>query len=178
MHPLGWLLLLASGLFFGCSSLAVETQSGDARLRAQLGIQSDLWDKAIVRKDLAAIESNMTYDFRQIDGTGNVYDKNSFVEELVSPDLRSILTVEDFDVRIYGNVALLSGRSRLTGRFKGERFTSHYRYIDVYVRRGAQWKVASVQISKTPRPCPTALGEGGTSSGIPSQIIASANVPI
>ncbi|MGI8891672.1 MAG: nuclear transport factor 2 family protein [Chthoniobacterales bacterium] len=119
--------------------------------RAQLAAQGDRWDKAIVRKDRAAIESNMTNDFRQIDGTGNIYDKRSFVEDLVSPDLTiNPYTVEEFDVRIYGDVALLSGRSRVTGRFKGTRFISHYRYIDMYVRRWSQWKVASVQISKIP----------------------------
>lgn len=31
-----------------------------------------------------------------------------------------------------------------------EPFTSHYRYIDVYVRRGGAWKIVSVQISPIP----------------------------
>jgi ketosteroid isomerase-like protein len=58
--------------------------------------------------------------------------------------------VEDFDVRVYGDVALLSSRTRMTGKYQGKPFVSHYRYIDIYVRRGGSWKIASVQISRIP----------------------------
>lgn len=59
--------------------------------------------------------------------------------------------VEDFDVRLYGDVALLSGRTRMTGSYDGKAFASHYRYIDVYVRRQGVWKIVSVQITKMPK---------------------------
>ena len=123
-----------------------------AQLVAKLTAQADLWDKAIVRKDRAAIEANMADDFRQIDSRGNVETKASFVDDLMSPDLQiDPYTVEEFEVRIYDNVALLSGRTRMTGRFQGKPFTTHYRYIDIYVRRGEQWKIVSVQISAIPK---------------------------
>ncbi|MGM9481455.1 nuclear transport factor 2 family protein [Roseateles sp. NT4] len=124
-----------------------------ARLLAQLKAQSDAWDQAIVRKDRTAIEANMAADFRQIDGRGNVETKASFVEGLVSPDLViDPYTVEDFEVRVYGDTALLSGRTRMTGKYQGEAFKSHYRYIDIYVKRGGAWKIVSVQISRIPEP--------------------------
>ena len=113
--------------------------------------QADLWDKAIVQKDRAAIEANMADDFRQIDGAGNVETKASFVEGIMSPALEiDPYAVEDFEIRLYGDVALLSGRTNMTGRYDGKTFTSHYRYIDVYVRRNGAWKIVSVQISRIP----------------------------
>jgi ketosteroid isomerase-like protein len=116
---------------------------------AQLTAQADAWDKAIVRKDRAAIEANMADDFRQIGSAGNVETKASFVDGLMSDKLEiDPYTVEDFDVRLYGDVALLSGRTNMTGRYEGEPFTSHYRYIDIYVRKDAAWKIVSVQITK------------------------------
>lgn len=118
---------------------------------AELSAQADRWDKAIVAKDRAAVEANMADDFRQIDRAGNVAARAAFVDGLMDPGLViDPYTVEDFDVRLYGDVALLSGRTRLTGHYAGEPFTSHYRYIDVYVRRDGAWKVASVQISPIP----------------------------
>jgi hypothetical protein len=91
-----------------------------AELVAQLKAQSDAWDQAIVKKDRAAIEANMAEDFRQIDGRGNVETKASFVEGLVSPDLViDPYTVEDFEIRVYGDTALLSGRTRMTGPLSG-----------------------------------------------------------
>ncbi len=124
-----------------------------AGLVARLKAQADAWDRAIVSKDRAAIESNMAGDFRQIDGRGHVETKASFVEGLMSPDLvLDPYTVEDFEVRAYGDTALLSGRTRMTGSYEGQAFKTHYRYIDIYVKRRGAWKIVSVQISRIPEP--------------------------
>ena len=126
-----------------------ETQSVDI---AQLTRQADAWDKAIVRKDKATIEANMAEDFRNIDGDADIATKESFVTGLVDPKLAiNPYAVDDFDVRLYGDVALLSGRTRMTGSYDGKAFASHYRYIDIYVRRNGSWKITSVQITKVPK---------------------------
>lgn len=115
----------------------------------QLKQQSDAWDQAIVRKDGTAIAANMAEDFRQIDGDGDLETKASFVAGLVSDKLQiEPYTVEDFEIRLYGDVALLSGRTRMRGRYAGKAFESHYRYIDVYHREQDKWKIVSVQITK------------------------------
>src|SRR5688572_2134356 len=140
------LLLMASAfaLLQGCAS----TPNSAATI-AELKVISDRWDEAIVRKDRHAIEENMANDFRQIDGSGNVETKASFVEDLMSVDLQiNPYIVEDFEVRLYGNVALLSGRTKMSGQYRGKPFNSHYRYIDVYVRDTQGWKIVSVQITR------------------------------
>jgi ketosteroid isomerase-like protein len=110
---------------------------------------SDDWDKAIVRKDEKAIANNMAEDFRQIDGDGNIETKKSFVAGIVDQRLTiDPYTVEDFEIRLHGDTALLSGRTHMTGRFDGKPFASNYRYIDIYVRRGGEWKIVSVQITR------------------------------
>jgi len=119
-----------------------------ADLVARLKAQADAWDRAIVAKDRRAIEANMAEDFRQIDARGHVETKASFVDGIVTPDLMlDPYTVEDFEVRVYGDTALVSGRTRMTGRYQGQPFDTHYRYIDVYVKRRGAWKIVSVQIS-------------------------------
>jgi len=151
--------LLATAVFLlhGCTVALRADSTSQSTVAAELAAQADRWDQAIVRKDRAAIEANMADDFRQIDGSGNVETKASFVDDLVSPDLViDPYRVEDFDVRVYGDVALLSGRTRMTGRYEGKSFTSHYRYIDIYVRRGGAWRIVSVQISRIPAPTPAA----------------------
>ena len=110
---------------------------------------SDAWDKAIVRKDEKAIADNMAEDFRMIDGRGEVSAKKAFVADLIDPKLTiDPYTVEEFSVRLYGDTALLSGRTHMIGQYDGKPFTSDYRYIDIYVRKGGAWKIVSVQITK------------------------------
>lgn len=145
-----WLLLSGFSTPHAAEGTLSPTMEKDP-LIAALTRQADAWDKAIVSKDRAAIEASMAEDFRQIDGQGNVEDKASFVDGLVSPELViDPYEVEDFEIRLYGDVALLSGRTRMSGRYQGKPFASHYRYIDIYVRRGGVWKIVSVQISKMP----------------------------
>ncbi|SFG02188.1 conserved hypothetical protein [Duganella sp. CF458] len=115
----------------------------------ELARQADAWDKAIVRKDRAAIAENMAEEFRQISARGDVAGKAAFLDAIMSPKLViNPYGVEDMDIRFYGeDVALVSGRTRMTGSYDGKAFGSYYRYIDVYVRKEGKWRVASVQIT-------------------------------
>lgn len=148
------LLALALGGLSGCDTPTRRgAPAGTQALVEQLTRQADRWDQAIVAKDRAAIEANMADDFRQIDGAGRIETRASFLDDLMDPALTiDPYTVEDFEVRLYGDVALLSGRTRMTGRYQGKPFRTHYRYIDVYVRQGDRWRVVSVQISRIPAP--------------------------
>ncbi len=125
------------------------SEANEQAVRAQLTKQADAWDRAIVSKDRAAIAGNMAEDFRQIDGDAHVETKASFVDGVMLEALSIDPYVnEEFEIRLYGDVALISGRTRMTGRYEGKPFASHYRYIDVYARRAGEWKVVSVQISR------------------------------
>ena len=143
---------LAVAALVSSLSMAPAAQSPDTNaVIAALTKQADAWDKAIVRKDRAAIVANMADDFRSIDGAGTVETKPVFVDGLMDPKLTiDPYTVEDFDVRLFGDVALLSGRTKMTGRFDGKPFTSHYRYIDIYAKRNGRWQIVSVQITRLP----------------------------
>jgi ketosteroid isomerase-like protein len=131
------------------ASAAAADKSADTI--AHLKKLADHWDQVIVAKDEAAIAANMAEDFRIIDRRGNVEGKKDFVAGLVDPKLTvNPYTVEEFEVRLYGDTALLSGRTHMTGSYEGQPFTSNYRYIDIYVRKGGVWKIVSVQITQLP----------------------------
>ncbi len=146
--------MIRTALALGTLAISVASSAGTPAMTddaATLRAQSDHWDRVIVAKDRAAIAANMADDFRQIDGRGNTFDKEHFVADLVDDKLTiDPYTVEDFDIRLYGDTALLSGRTHMTGKYDGEPFTSDYRYIDVYVKRDGAWKIVSVQITRIP----------------------------
>jgi ketosteroid isomerase-like protein len=159
-HPAGRRATLAAvsiacvGWLIGCSGegarviAAEDPAAGTAADVATLTRLSDEWDRAIVRKDEPAIAGNMAEDFRMIDRHGTVEAKPAFVAGIMDPKLTiDPYTVEEFDVRLLGDTALLSGRTHMTGKYDGEAFESNYRYIDIYVRRNGTWKIVSVQIT-------------------------------
>ena len=140
---------IALAAAFALAGCATSSGSNPAATLAVLTRQADDWDKAIVAKDLAGIAGNMCDDFRQIGSGGEVENRESFLRDLMSPELTiDPYTVEEFEVRLYGNTALLSGRTRMTGQYAGAPFATHYRFIDVYVRGAAGWKVCNVQTTR------------------------------
>lgn len=145
-----FIALLPMAFLLSAPCLAAHAAAdSNAATVAKLTALSDAWDKAIVRKDRTAIAANMAEDFRQIGGDASVEDKAAFVADLTAADFSiDPYTVEGFDVRLYGDVALLSGTIRMTGHSQGKPFASHFRYIDIYARTNGEWKIVSVQISK------------------------------
>lgn len=136
------------GALSGCAGALSVAKPSAAEDEALLAKQAADWDAAIVRKDAAAIERNLADDFKSIQKDGSVSTRAAFLRDLLAPDLTiDPYTVEEFEVRLFGEVALLTGRTRMTGTSGGAPFTSHYRYTDTYVRRGGAWKVVSVQIT-------------------------------
>ena len=145
-----WLSACAAGLFVVANSVAAAPAS-DAETVKELTALSDAWDKAIINHDRAGVEGNMAPDFKQIRGSGNVVGREEFIRDILDPQGKiDPYKVEDFSVKLLGDTALLYGRIRMTGTDEGKRFESHFRYIDIYVRRGGKWKVVSVQITPMP----------------------------
>jgi len=135
----------AAMLVSACGTPSPANREATAQL---LTAQADAWDKAIVEKNAAAVAANVAPDFTQIESGGAVNTRDEFIAGLLDPTLRiDPYKVEDFGVRIYGDTALLTGRIRMTGSAEGKPFRSHFRYIDVYVKRAGQWKVVSIQIT-------------------------------
>ena len=152
----GFAAVLAAAIAWSVGSAQAGDKSGDQSAdTARLTQLSNAWDKAIVAKDGAAVAGNMAEDFRIIDGAATIEDKQQFVAGILDARLTiDPYTVEDFEVRLYGDMALLSGRTRMTGSYDGKPFESNYRYIDIYARRKGEWKIVSVQITRIPPPAP------------------------
>ena len=113
-------LLVACAVLFAATTVA---RAEDAS--AELKRLSDAWDKAIVAKDADAVAGNMADDFRIIHSNGSVGDKAAFLKDILSPTSTiDPYTVEDFDVRQYGDVALLSGTTTLSELLHAAEFAS------------------------------------------------------
>ena len=135
-------------LYFSTVLLSLAVDNTETT-KALLTKQAADWDAAICNKDKAAIEANMGEGFRHIDPYGDLSDAATFLSDIISPDLTiDPYTVENQDVRIYGDIALLSGTTRMTGAYKGTSFKSHYRYVDIYNLQKGRWVVINIQVTR------------------------------
>jgi ketosteroid isomerase-like protein len=147
MRIAGTLLFLALAIMAGAGGCAMApTANADA---ARLRQQADAWDRAIVRKDRAAIAQNMAESFQQIDSQGNLSDKAGFLSAITSDKLVIFpYAPEDVVIRFYGRTALITGTTLLHGTYGGKPFTTHYRYTDTYANESGVWRVVNVQTTE------------------------------
>ena len=103
---------------------------------------------AFMNADVEWYREHLADEFVVIESDGSVLNKEEFLRNTVKgPDVIDY-KLNEVDIRIYGNVALV----RATGVWThADGSTGMSRYTDVYVRKVGGWKTVSAQITRTSR---------------------------
>jgi uncharacterized protein DUF4440 len=56
--------------------------------------------------------------------------------------------ISDLNVRVYGNAAVVTGRSIQSGNENGKDYRGDYRFTRVYVKRDGHWKTVALQTTR------------------------------
>ncbi len=102
--------------------------------------------RALLANDGGKLEKLLDDGFVLVDVmSGGVMDKPSFLAALRS-DLR-FLSIEPSDrkVRIYGDAAIVVGRTKMNGTYVSAPFEFRSRYTHVFVRAKGIWRIVSAQ---------------------------------
>jgi ketosteroid isomerase-like protein len=103
---------------------------------------------AFMNADVEWYRKHLADDFVVIESDGSILNKAEFLTNAAKgPDVVDY-KLQDVDVRIYGNAALVQATGIWT-RQDGTKGMS--RYTDVYVQTVAGWKTVSAQITRTSR---------------------------
>jgi ketosteroid isomerase-like protein len=104
------------------------------------------WTAAHLQGDFATIEHIMASDYMRIGPDGSVAGKAA-VLATYQPDRRHWDHAEgdDYDVRVYGDTALVAGRWTARGINNGQPFDYAARFLSVYVRRDGRWQMVAEQ---------------------------------
>jgi hypothetical protein len=103
--------------------------------------------QALLQGDGAALRGVLTPDFLLIDVMTGSEISGLVLVDLVSSRQLRFEAVERLDarVRLYGTAAVVTGQTRMQGRFGEQPFGAHSRYMHVYVHVGGIWQLASAQ---------------------------------
>ena len=101
--------------------------------------------KAWVDRDQPAIEAILAPDWSVTDPTGQVLTKAQVIRETFGSTERRIdaMVVDDVHVRLFGDVAVATGRNRATGSYQGAEVSVVLRFTDVFARRDGQWQAVA-----------------------------------
>jgi uncharacterized protein (TIGR02246 family) len=109
--------------------------------------------QAVLKSDTAFIERVYADDYVVIGANGSVRNKAQVIADFKSGALKLESYKDDeLKVRVYGDTAILTGRSTGTTKDKGQEISGQFLFTRVYVNRNGQWRLATHHISKVTQP--------------------------
>jgi uncharacterized protein (TIGR02246 family) len=131
-----------------CSYVWAQNQSANAALSAEEEIKSLEQDRnrAILNGDAAALDRMTADDYTFITLRGELRTKSEIVKGFQSGSFKyESRQISDLSVRVYGNTAVVTGRSNQKGVENGKDYSGDYRFTRVYVKKDGRWLTVALQ---------------------------------
>jgi ketosteroid isomerase-like protein len=130
-----------------------------APARAQMGATASVEEQikkmerdraaAVVKADVATLEGLTADDYILINANGEVSNKAETMNNIKTGVIKlSANEVSDMKVRVYGDTAIVTGKSTAKGTIGGRELTGPVMFTRVYVKKDGKWK--SVAFQQTP----------------------------
>lgn len=157
------LAILTSAVAFPAALLSFDTASmGQTAPAAPAAVQADTanpadkaalealnrdWLNAYKTRDKAALERILADDFTAVYPDNRLLRKADLLAAATSTS-RVIDTIgwENLRIMAFGDIAVVTARSTLSGTSAGKAFTSSNEYADVYARRNGRWQAISAHV--------------------------------
>jgi ketosteroid isomerase-like protein len=133
-----------------CLLAAVDTASADAAGDEAAIIQM-IHDtcKAYLHADVAKMTELLTEDFTLTDASGVITTRADDIEIAKKGTLKyDIFENYDMKVRLYGDSAVVTGKTRVKGKVGENPFAAEFQFTDTIVRRDGRWLFAASHISR------------------------------
>ncbi|HZI49707.1 MAG TPA: nuclear transport factor 2 family protein [Pyrinomonadaceae bacterium] len=100
--------------------------------------------QAQVHADAEALDRIYADDFIGVGPSGTVRTKPQVIADFTSHDLKfQSITTEEVQVRVYGNTAVETGRSTMTGQDRGKDVPRDTRFTRVWVKQQGRWRLVA-----------------------------------
>ena len=140
------------------ASALVPAQISGRRTTRNLKVERELkkveadWANAYLRHDAAILERILADEFISVGSNGKSHNKAQDIEELKADSaVYEYSTPYDLEIRIYGNGAVVIGRTKERGHYdSGRPFVNEYRWTDIFVKRQGRWQCVAAQVASIP----------------------------
>lgn len=112
----------------------------DEKVERELKELVRVWDAAIVGRDAATLDRLLADEF-----TLSGVPKARYLEFVKSPAGIVSAVSDNFDVRVYKDMAVLIAVDTIKSKRDGVEVVERYRFIDVWVKRGGRWQCVSTE---------------------------------
>ena len=109
---------------------------------------------AMIKADEAALNKLLADELTYTHSNANMQSKAQFIADLKSGAIKyvSVMPSEsDWKVRIYGNIAIVSGVAAVNVIDHGNNLTFKIRYTNDHINRGGAWQMINWQSTRFPQ---------------------------
>jgi ketosteroid isomerase-like protein len=147
-------LLLFAGSLFAQKQNASPGTPGEVKNNL-IQIEREI-GRALLDCDFKYFDRVEAEEFIFTDASGNVIDKKQdMATEKDCHKTDGTHDVDDTDVRLYGNAAVVTGRVTVVRKnSEGKIFTRRNRFTDVFLWRDERWQLVAGHSSRIPEPAP------------------------
>ena len=105
--------------------------------------------KAFLDADVAALERMLTPEFTLTLSNGEVSTRADEINELRSAKVHySVFENYDMLARLYGDTAVVLGKTRVKGTSEGKSFDRVVQFTDTLIKRDGRWQLAAGHVSR------------------------------
>jgi ketosteroid isomerase-like protein len=103
-------------------------------------------NQAVLHGDVAALDRMTADDYTFITLRGELRTKADILQGFRSGSFHyESRQISDLEVRVYGNTAVVTGRSIQKGMENGKDYSGDYRFTRVYVKQSGRWITVALQ---------------------------------
>ena len=129
-------------LVFGVAALAqTQAQPKSGSVEQELIKLEKGWNDSWVKRDWAFLDQILADDYTGTHSDGSVFTKAQELADMKSNEsvVASIMS-DDFKVRVYGDVAVVTFRFTTKEQAKGKDTSGQYRTTDIWVKLAGRWQ--------------------------------------
>jgi ketosteroid isomerase-like protein len=127
-------------------ALSTLASSQDNKVQREIKKLEEERNQAILKSDFAAIDRMTSEDYTFVTLRGEMRTKAETVSGFKSGSFKyQSREISDLKVRVYGNAAVVTGRSIQKGTENGKDYSGEYWFTRVYTKQNGRWVTVALQ---------------------------------
>jgi ketosteroid isomerase-like protein len=114
---------------------------------AELTKHTGDWCTALLRKDAAMLSALLAPDYVSVGPNGARETRQQALAVITDPEFKMTTCVDsEIEVRVYGDAAVVTGRGKHAGTYRGQAFDDPPAlWTDTWIRRDGRWQCVASQ---------------------------------
>ncbi len=141
----------AAALVLALLALSVRGQNSTNDEAGHIQALELAWNHALESKDTNALDMLLANTLVSVDIDGSIANKGEFLASIKAPDYQpSQAVIEQSNVQMYGDAAVVVGIFRIKGMEKGKAYVHRERFVDTWVKINGTWQCVATTAALIP----------------------------